>query len=202
MKAKFLAVMVLSISVSLSTPSTVLAKPGDIIPVKWQKWFKSDETYPNNKIPRDQDGLSSNTITYQILSLRRAIIEQESSVNFLATNRLSGALGYGQVMPENVGPWSEEALGYRISLDQFLYSPSLQLKIIDHVLAQYWREALVVSGGNEQIAVRRVASHWYSGKPHRYTSTVPQFYRGRKYPSIATYTLSVLAKYQALQAGY
>ena len=134
----------------------------------------------------------------QIINLRRAIIGQESGANFRAVNPHSGALGYGQVMPENVPSWSREALGYSISPRQFLNSPNLQLIIIDHKLAQYWQKAIVASGGNEQIAVRRVASQWYSGKPHRYSSTAPQVYAGHRYPSIASYTLSVLARYQAL----
>jgi len=144
-------------------------------------------------------------IPVEVLYLRLAIIGQESNGKYQAVNRHSGALGYGQVMPENVGPWSKEALGYAVSTQAFLQNPELQLQIIDFKLKQYWQAALAASSGNETLAVRRVASQWYSGKPQWYTSTRPQYYAGYRYPSIADYTLSVLAKYQqqkqvALQA--
>lgn len=135
----------------------------------------------------------------QVIDLRRAIIGQESGGNFLAVNRHSGALGYGQVMPRNVASWSKRALGYSISTRTFLYSPTLQIKIINHKLKEYWQKAIAASGGDEIQAVRRVAAQWYSGRPHLYNSTRAQFYRGHRYPSIAKYSLSVLAKYQQQQ---
>lgn len=104
-------------------------------------------------------------IPLEVASLRQAIIGQESGANFQAVNPHSGALGYGQVMPENVHSWSKQALGYSISQRQFLSDPGLQLKIIDHKLNQYWQKALVEGGGRQDIAVRRVAAHWYSGDP-------------------------------------
>lgn len=135
----------------------------------------------------------------EVIDLRLAIIGQESGGNFLAVNPHSGALGYGQVMPKNVGPWSKQALGYSISTKEFLHNPTLQIKIINYKLKEYWQKARAASGGNEILAVRRVAAHWYSGRPHLYTSTRTQYYRGHRYPSIARYTLSVLAKYQQQQ---
>lgn len=141
----------------------------------------------------------STQFAYQQMNLRRAIIGQESGANFRAVNRHSGALGYGQVMPENVADWSREALGYSITPQQFLNSPQLQLQIIDHKLGQYLQHALLASNGNEEVAIRRVASQWYSGRPHLYNSTTPQYYGGHRYPSIAEYTLSVLAKYRTMQ---
>ena len=138
-------------------------------------------------------------IPQPVIDLRRAIIGQESGGKFQAVNPYSGALGYGQVMPENVGPWSKEALGYSVSTTQFLNDPALQLKIIDFKLKQYWQAAIADAKGDEVIAVRRVASHWYSGKPYRYSSTRAQYYGGHRYPSIAEYTLEVLARYQKEQ---
>lgn len=136
-----------------------------------------------------------------VVALRRAIIGQESGANFRAVNRHSGALGYGQVMPANVPSWSREALGYSLTPDQFLNSPELQLKVIDHKLNEYWQAALVDAQGNEAIAVRRVASHWYSGKPYRYTSTRAQYSGGHRYPSVAEYTLQVLQRYEQEKAS-
>jgi hypothetical protein len=135
----------------------------------------------------------------EVILLRRAIIGQESGANFRAVNPHSGALGYGQVMPENVPSWSREALGYSISARQFLANPQIQLYIIDHKLNQYWQRALTASGGDRAIAIQRVAAQWYSGRPELYTSTRPQFYAGHPYPSIAHYAYAVLRRYAGLQ---
>lgn len=132
----------------------------------------------------------------QVVALRRAIIGQESANNFRAVNPHSGALGYGQVMPFNLPTWTREALGYSVNREQYLSSPEIQLRVIDNKLMQYWQDAIVTSGGDEAIAVRQVAARWYSGNPHRYTSTVTQYYNGHRYPSIADYTISVLHRYR------
>jgi hypothetical protein len=132
----------------------------------------------------------------QVIALRRAIIGQESGANFRAVNRHSGALGYGQVMPANIPSWTKEALGYSITASEFLNSPDLQLQVIDFKLNQYWQAALLASNGDEAIAVRRVASHWYSGKPYRYNSTRASYYSGHRYPSVAEYTLAILQRYE------
>lgn len=127
--------------------------------------------------------------------LFEAIIGQESGGNHLAVNRDSGALGLGQVMPYNVGPWSKEALGRSITPQEFLASRDLQVRIIRHKLAQYFAEGMRETG-REDLAVRWAASAWYSGKGSRYQNDKPQATNGRSYPSIASYTLQVLARYQ------
>ncbi|HEY9858076.1 MAG TPA: hypothetical protein V6D16_01120 [Candidatus Obscuribacterales bacterium] len=138
----------------------------------------------------------ASTLPAQVVALRRAIIGQESGANFRAVNRHSGALGYGQVMPANIPSWTKEALGHSISASEFLNSPELQLQVIDFKLNQYWQAALVASNGDEAIAVRRVASHWYSGKPYRYNYTTASYYGGHRYPSVAEYTLAILQRYE------
>lgn len=141
------------------------------------------------------------TRSQQLTALRRAIIGQESAGKFYIVNPHSGALGYGQVMPANVGPWSRAALGRTVSTSEFLKNPDLQIKIIDHKLGQYLDNALRITGGNEAIAIKRVAAIWYSGNPNLYTSTRPQYYKGYRYPSIAAYSESVLRKYQTYLQG-
>jgi hypothetical protein len=136
-----------------------------------------------------------------IAALRTAIFGQESGYNYKAVNPHSGALGIAQVMPDNIPSWSREALGYQITDNQFLNSPDLQLKIIDYKLNQYYQQAIAASGGNLDIAVRRVASAWYSGNPNKYNSTTPEYTNGVQYPSIANYTLSVLGKFQQAYGG-
>ncbi|WP_193879961.1 lytic transglycosylase domain-containing protein [Oculatella sp. LEGE 06141] len=141
------------------------------------------------------------TLSDHLVALRRAIIGQESSSNFRAVNPYSGALGYGQVMPANVASWTREALGHSISQADFLNSPDIQLQVIDYKLNQYWQDAWATSGGDVTIAIRQVASRWYSGNPQNYTSTAPEFYAGRRYPSIAEYSFSILQRYVAHVRG-
>ena len=139
--------------------------------------------------------------TPQVIALRRAIIGKESEANFQALNPHSKALGLAQIMPENLSDWSKELLGHRLTSDEFLNDPGLQLLIIDQKLSQYWQKAIADSGGNEDLAVLKVASNWYSGKPNRYKSRTPQWYKGtdgrlHRYPSIAEYSHLVLKKYR------
>jgi hypothetical protein len=138
----------------------------------------------------------NNILTPQdVVALRRSIVGQESGGNFRAVNPDSGALGYGQVMPENVSAWSREALGYELTREEFLASPDLQLAVVNYKLAQYWQEAIAATGGDKEKAVRMVASRWYSGRADWYDSKSPQFYNGTEYPSIDQYTRSVLNRY-------
>ena len=141
-------------------------------------------------------------ISLLVKNLRVAIIGQESNYKYSAVNPHSGALGFAQVMPFNIGPWSRQALGYEINPQRFLNSPKLQLKIIDYKIGEYLADALEVSKGNIDIAVMRVSAQWYSGNPNLYTSTKPQFYRGHRYPSINKYCQSVLKRFRAQVASH
>jgi len=170
-------------------------------------WVPSAYIYgnPPNSTPMPSGSSGSNSgggSQSVVQALRTAIIGQESGYNYKAVNPDSGALGFAQIMPFNIGPWSREALGYEITRAQFLNSPDLQLKIIDYKLNQYYQNAIAASGSDVDIAVRRVASAWYSGNPNLYANTRPQYSNGNQYPSIADYTLSVLAKFrQAYGSG-
>lgn len=172
--------------------------------MKLQKWVK--ESNPESLIvdyglgtvlrnPSNPNGAragSGNSIT----ALRRAIIGNESGGDFGAVNPQSGALGYGQVMPENVGPWTKAALGRSLSTSEFLNSPDLQIKTIDHKLQEYFQQEMKVTGGNSDLAIRRVASSWYSGDPSLYDDPKPQYYGGVEYPSIREYTTDILKRVQ------
>ncbi|MFZ9738053.1 MAG: transglycosylase SLT domain-containing protein [Prochlorotrichaceae cyanobacterium] len=129
-------------------------------------------------------------------ALTDAIIQQESNGNYGAVNPDSGALGYAQIMPENLPLWSREALGYEVTAEQFLANPDLQHEIIEHRLMLYWQQALLDARGDKEQAILMVASRWYSGDPYLYQSTRQQFYDGREYPSIAQYSQSVLQQWQ------
>lgn len=134
-------------------------------------------------------------------ALVHAILSQESAENFESVNPHSQALGLAQIMPANLSDWSKEALGYRLTVDQFLNDPATQRQIISYKINEYWQDALVKSNGNEERAVLKVASHWYSGNPNLYNSTETQWYKGEngklyRYPSIAEYSNSVLVRYK------
>lgn len=155
-----------------------------------------NQTRPKSKKPSVKS-LIANTRSQQVTALRRAIIGQESAGKFWLINPDSGALGYGQLLKENVAPWTKAALGRSLTVEEFLNNPELQIKTIDHKLDQYLRRELTYTGGmNEELAVRRVAAAWYSGNPKFWNNTSPQYSNGRRYPSIESYTRSVWQRYQ------
>jgi cell wall-associated NlpC family hydrolase len=130
----------------------------------------------------------------KITAFMRAIIGQESAGKFDIVNPHSGAIGYGQLMPENVAPWTREALGYVLTPKEFRQSPKLQIKTIKHQLTKI-HGSQVKPGRSEEEVWRRVAATWYSGKPWLWDNTRPQPYNGHPYPSIAEYTKSVWQRY-------
>ena len=75
-----------------------------------------------------------------------------------------GAVGKYQVLKGNVPEWSQAALGYSITWQQFRDSPDLQEKIVRHRLKGYY----------DQYGARGAASAWYSGNPTLDQSTKKQ----------------------------
>jgi hypothetical protein len=189
-----------SLPVPVATEISGETQPNNLklTPSPAQKPSSKPSIAPTIKTPAPKL-LLAETRSKQVTALRRAIIGQESAGKFNIVNPHSGALGYGQVMPENVAPWSRAALGREVSGAEFLNNPDLQLLVIDHKLGQYFNRALQITGGDEATAVKRVAAIWYSGNPNLYASTMPQFYNGHPYPSIADYSQSVLQRYQQLR---
>lgn len=135
-----------------------------------------------------------------IRHLRQAIIAQESSGDHHLLNPSgSGALGLGQVMPEELAKWSQEAVGREVSPQEFLNSPGLQIMVIDHKLTEYWQQAIVQANGNQSEAIQRVAAWWYSGNPDKFTDQTPQAWNGDEYPSVATYANQILERFNQQQ---
>lgn len=85
--------------------------------------------------------------------LMRAIGEQESSNNYGARNKDSGALGKYQIMPSNISGWSQEALGRSITPQEFMGSSSLQDQIARFKLGQYLNK----------YGAAGAAAAWYGG---------------------------------------
>ena len=146
---------------------------------------------------RTSSSTANNASSEVLTALRRAIIGKESGANFQAVNPDSGALGYGQVMPANIPSWTKQALGRALTAQQFLANPEAQIKTIDYKLNQYLQRELKVTGNNLDLAVRRVASTWYSGQPQLYNDTRPQRYGANEYPSIDSYTNDILRRFQS-----
>jgi hypothetical protein len=128
-------------------------------------------------------------------AFRAAIIGKESGGNYNAVNPDSGALGIGQVMPDNVGPWTEKYLGRRLTPQQFLKDPKAQ----DAVINGRFRDMLndqAAAGYKGEEAIRRAAAVWYSGRGNLWNDTKPQYSNGRRYPSIAEYTKAIYDAYR------
>jgi hypothetical protein len=104
-------------------------------------------------------------------------ISKVESGNYGAVNPDSGALGKYQVLPSNVAGWSQEALGYSITPQQFLATPKLQERIVRFKLGHYFRS----------YGPAGAASAWYSGSPTNANSTTPN----GAYPSVAEYVQNV-----------
>lgn len=128
-------------------------------------------------------------------AFRAAIIGKESGGNYNAVNPDSGALGIGQVMPENVGPWTQKYLGRRLTPQQFLKDSKAQ----DAVINGRFRDMLndqAAAGYKGEEAIRRAAAVWYSGQGSLWNDTRPQYSNGRRYPSIAEYTKAIYDAYR------
>lgn len=99
-----------------------------------------------------------------------AVGQVESGGNYKARNTGSGALGRWQVMPANVGPWTQKALGRRMTTTEFYNSPAAQDKVADVILGGYY----------DKYGWMGAASAWFSGSPvisnkSDGSNTVPQY---------------------------
>ena len=169
-------------------------------------WRQRDRLTDEHQPPQKQyllwalTGREPNANFTRIDMLRSAIIGQESAGNAAIVNEDSGALGLGQVMPENLAGddqgWDYEALGRDLTPEQFLADPDAQVKIINHQLSKIF-DAQIAAGNSEAEAVRRTAATWYSGDPNKANDTTPQQWQGdpdKEYPSIKDYSDEVLAR--------
>jgi murein DD-endopeptidase MepM/ murein hydrolase activator NlpD len=125
-----------------------------------------------------------------------ALVGKESGGDPSILNRDgSGATGLGQVMPENIGPWTERWLGRRMTQDEFRRNPEAQRRVVSAQFRQNINDQLA-AGHSPEMALRRAASIWYSGRPELHNDTKPQSWNGRPYPSIKEYVDDVVDRYQ------
>lgn len=147
-------------------------------------WWALQGRPPKPIAPTVRGGLG------ELGKLYGAIVQQESGGDPSQINLHSGALGKGQILPENVGPWSQQCLGRRLTPAQLLSDPEAQQKVINCKLKEYW-DAAIARGESGYEACRSVAATWYSGQWQLKNSNKPQYSKGHRYPSIAAYTKSV-----------
>jgi len=129
-----------------------------------------------------------------VSQLANAIIGKESGGNSNAMNGSgSGATGLGQVMPENIGPWTEKYLGKRLTQEQFRNDVDAQMTVILGRFKDMLNQS-ISAGYSDEEAMRRAASEWYSGRPGMHMDTRPQSYNGDPYPSIKAYVDDVMSR--------
>ena len=139
-------------------------------------------------------------------ALKESIIAQESNGDPTAINPDSGALGLGQVMPENIAGvgegWDYEALGRDVSAAEYLANPRIQTQIIEHQLEQIALSQGTDASGTprspNEIA-KRSAAIWYSGRSDYCQSTKAETFGNGEYPSGAAYCDAVAERYQSIQ---
>jgi hypothetical protein len=88
-------------------------------------------------------------------SAASAIGGLESGGDYGIVNQDSGALGRFQVMPSNIGPWTEKYLGHALTPEEFLASPEAQDKVFEGEFGGLVR----------QYGFADAASIWHSGRP-------------------------------------
>ena len=127
---------------------------------------------------------------------RRAIIAKESGGSYTVVNPDSGAIGIGQVMPENVGPWTQKYLGRSMTPEEFRMNPGAQDAVVNGRFKDMLADQRAAGFTGEQM-IRRAAAVWYSGRSNLWNDNTPQYYNGTRYPSIAEYTQSIWNKFQS-----
>lgn len=114
-------------------------------------------------------------------SFMRSIATQESGGSYSATNP-SGAIGKYQVLKSNVPGWSRQVLGYSITWQKFLNTPSLQEKIVRGILKGYY----------DKWGARGAAAAWYAGPGNHDLDMSTRSQPGG--PSIKEYVDSVVGR--------
>ena len=125
-----------------------------------------------------------------------AIVSKESGGDYLAHNMDAGnggAIGIGQVMASNVGPWTLKHYGERLTPEQYKNNKTAQNAVVRGQISENYMQQKG-AGYSDEEAARRVAATWYSGNPDLHTSTRPQMAGGNQYPSISSYADDIVAR--------
>ena len=102
----------------------------------------------------------STALNGSIAKFKGAIAKQESGGNYgaigPATSKGNRAYGKYQVMDFNIPSWTQQALGYSMTPQQYLNSPQAQEAVADYKFGQLY---------NQYGNWGDVASVWFSGRP-------------------------------------
>jgi hypothetical protein len=115
-----------------------------------------------------------------------AIKSKESTNNYRAINRDSGALGGYQIMPFNLfggSEWDRKALGRDVTREEFLSNPQIQDQIARWQLGNYLKK----------YGAAGAAAAWYGGEGSVKNMHSTKTQTGG-YPSIYAYWSDVLSK--------
>ena len=125
--------------------------------------------------------------------LTAAIVSKESGGDYGVVNPDSGAIGIGQVMPENVPSWTMKYYGESLTPEQYRKNEAAQNAVVRGQIKDYYNTAKR-QGYSDEEAARRVAAQWYSGNPDLHTNTRPQYSGGNEYPSISAYADDITSR--------
>jgi hypothetical protein len=120
---------------------------------------KGSDGGPSSAVPFTSLPPDDMTKRYQLQAAREQIAKQESagSGGYKALGPVTdtGDRAYGryQVMGANIGNWSKQALGTRLTKDQFLNNPEYQDRIFDHIFGGYL----------DKFGMEGAAQAWFGG---------------------------------------
>lgn len=153
----------------------------------------------NRATIRETNNATVSSISGKIDTTRafNALVGNESGGNYQAMNTAgSGATGLGQVMPENIGPWTKEVLGRAMTQSEFRNNKAAQIRVVTYKFNQAIKSQLD-AGFSPTEALRRAAAIWYSGDAKLVNSTKKQYYNGVAYPSVKEYADDILRRYNS-----
>lgn len=163
------------------------------------KYEKEVADYRLNQAKKEGDartnsgGLNGNFGSDAVGRLTSAIVAKESGGDYRVVNKDSGAIGIGQVMPDNVGPWTQKYYGERLTPEQYRGNNAAQDAVVRGRIKESFTEQKA-GGRSDEEAARRVAAGWYSGDPNLESSTRPEMSGGNSYPSISDYATDIVKR--------
>ena len=153
----------------------------------------------NRATSREANNTTVSSISGKIDTTKafNALVGNESGGNYQAMNTAgSGATGLGQVMPENIGPWTKEVLGRAMTQSEFRNNKAAQIRVVTYKFNQAIKSQLD-AGFSPTESLRRAAAIWYSGDAKLVNSTKKEYYNGVAYPSIKEYADDILRRYNS-----
>ncbi|CAB4196343.1 hypothetical protein UFOVP1287_71 [uncultured Caudovirales phage] len=189
-------------------PQASPVRAANAFPIPWEQMLPQAMSPPPSQAPGYAQGSAPGYAPgyapedlggVEINDLVRAITERETQGAkdpYAARNPITQAVGIGQVLPKNVGPWTKEHYGAELTPEQFAADPVAQHTVVYGELRQiadYW----AARGLSPDEVVRMTAAEWYGGR-----GGARALARGdgnkkapHNYPSLRTYANDSLTRY-------